>query len=357
MLSEIVSESAGQGPLLLITHGDVLAQWVEVSTQMTVLDCEYCGWVVSCCPGESVETPTPRAYVTVTEHGVSSRLLQPDEPLQKDNSSSAPKDCDVEVEFAEDRIGMVLVGVGEDGKDLDDGDQPSRYVEVADVVPGTPASRHPQVEGMVLKAIGGQSVLGLSTNATTDLLQQAERPVKIVLGPIPAPSHHFSLEPDQLKQLGEQTRADSTAAHDGTPTPVIPSGWLEHYSGLPPGSPHSEVEPAEGIPPRQPRSASPRVDVETEALNLSPDADLQPTQQPEPAPGAQHAPTRQLQHVLDADEELTPTLPTMIEVLLYIPHCCRQVKMALNEWNASHKQTIRSEPEVGCHLRRCCIAT
>ena len=39
-----VASSAGSA--LLVTHGDVVATWVEMATRETMLQCEYCGFVV-----------------------------------------------------------------------------------------------------------------------------------------------------------------------------------------------------------------------------------------------------------------------------------------------------------------------
>jgi hypothetical protein len=52
---------------------------------------------------------------------------------------------------------------------------------------------------MALKSIGGKSVLGLSFNATIDVLASAERPMKIVLGP-PPPTKPAKPEPELEQQ-------------------------------------------------------------------------------------------------------------------------------------------------------------
>ena len=242
------------------------------------------------------DTP-PHACTTVANDGAEAMLLQPEEPSEE-TASHMPESCDVEIEFAENRIGILLTGVDDFGEDVEDGDERCRYVEVTDVVDGSPASQHPLVQPeMALKAIAGQSVLGLSTNATIERLRQADRPVKIVLGPVPAPLPRdeavvstvgeILLQPEQ-PESGEQPRTDTTPVRDGTPTPVIDSSWIEHYNP-PPGAPQLEL--AEGIPPSLPRL---------------------PPLEPAPASEAQHNAVSKLQQTMDNDEELTPTLPTAI---------------------------------------------
>jgi|EP01046_Picozoa_sp_COSAG06_P053266 hypothetical protein len=60
--------------VLLVTHGDIVAQWVEITTQETVMECGYCGWVVSKAPsGEAVAAPL--GYERVAVEGVMSMNL------------------------------------------------------------------------------------------------------------------------------------------------------------------------------------------------------------------------------------------------------------------------------------------
>ena len=44
--AEVASSDEASGSVLLVTHGDVVATWVEMATRETMLQCEYCGFVV-----------------------------------------------------------------------------------------------------------------------------------------------------------------------------------------------------------------------------------------------------------------------------------------------------------------------
>ena len=46
MCNELTSSDDAGGKVLLVTHGDVLAQWVDMAKRETVLQCDYCGFVV-----------------------------------------------------------------------------------------------------------------------------------------------------------------------------------------------------------------------------------------------------------------------------------------------------------------------
>ena len=51
MLGKLAEESWEQREnVLLVTHGDILAQWVDMTTRETVMECGYCGWIVSKAP-------------------------------------------------------------------------------------------------------------------------------------------------------------------------------------------------------------------------------------------------------------------------------------------------------------------
>ena len=62
--------------MLLVTHGDVLAQWVEMATRETVLQCDYCGFIASRrTDGGSAAAPTPADFERVAAEGVMSMFL------------------------------------------------------------------------------------------------------------------------------------------------------------------------------------------------------------------------------------------------------------------------------------------
>ena len=68
--AEVVSDS---GSVLMVTHGDVLAQWVEMATRETVLQCDYCGFIASRrAGGGSAAAPTPADFERVAAEGVMS---------------------------------------------------------------------------------------------------------------------------------------------------------------------------------------------------------------------------------------------------------------------------------------------
>eukprot|EP01045_Picozoa_sp_COSAG04_P023218 COSAG04_NODE_2726_length_3673_cov_1.904589_8_plen_71_part_00 len=66
------------GSVLLVTHGDVLAQWVEMATRETVLQCEYCGFVVyshtAAAGGGGGGAPRPDDFEKAAEDGVASMV-------------------------------------------------------------------------------------------------------------------------------------------------------------------------------------------------------------------------------------------------------------------------------------------
>ena len=73
MCAEVVSDSGG---VLMVTHGDVLAQWVEMATRETVLQCDYCGFIASRrTDGGSAASPTPADFERVAAEGVMSMFL------------------------------------------------------------------------------------------------------------------------------------------------------------------------------------------------------------------------------------------------------------------------------------------
>jgi serine/threonine protein kinase len=137
------------------------------------------------------DTPTPV---------IRSSWIQQHGPEEENLATDAGPAGDLEFEFVEDRIGIVLIGVDEFGEDAEDDDTPCLFIEVEDIAEGSPAAQHPQIQpGMALKSIGGKSVLGLSFNATIDVLASAERPMKIVLGP-PPPTKPAKPEPELEQQ-------------------------------------------------------------------------------------------------------------------------------------------------------------
>mmetsp|Transcript_13397 Transcript_13397/g.39184 ORF Transcript_13397/g.39184 Transcript_13397/m.39184 type:complete len:157 (-) Transcript_13397:777-1247(-) len=75
-LREIISMERCIGSTLLVTHGDVLGQWVGMVTGETVLECDYCGWTVF-----SDETPNktkvaPGNFTKIEDHGIASLILE-----------------------------------------------------------------------------------------------------------------------------------------------------------------------------------------------------------------------------------------------------------------------------------------
>ena len=72
VLSELCGEAVGEGGenVLLVTHGDVVAQMVEMTTRETVLECEYCGWAVV--GAQLAQDPTAAEFERLAQGGVSS---------------------------------------------------------------------------------------------------------------------------------------------------------------------------------------------------------------------------------------------------------------------------------------------
>ena len=78
VLGQVCAElGSGQSSVLLVTHGDVLAQWVEMATRETVLQCDYCGFIASrrTGGGSSAAAPTPADFERVAAEGVMSMFL------------------------------------------------------------------------------------------------------------------------------------------------------------------------------------------------------------------------------------------------------------------------------------------
>ena len=73
-----VGSGSGQSSVLLVTHGDVLAQWVEMATRETVLQCDYCGFVVyshtAAAGGGGGRAPRPDDFEKAAEDGVASMV-------------------------------------------------------------------------------------------------------------------------------------------------------------------------------------------------------------------------------------------------------------------------------------------
>jgi hypothetical protein len=153
------------------------------------------------------DTPTPV---------IRSSWIQQHGPEEENLATDAGPAGDLEFEFVEDRIGIVLIGVDEFGEDAEDDDTPCLFIEVEDIAEGSPAAQHPQIQpGMALKSIGGKSVLGLSFNATIDVLTSAERPMKIVLGPPP---------PTKPAKPDEGATGDEDSGEQQALSPVPPEG-------------------------------------------------------------------------------------------------------------------------------------
>ena len=77
MCAELASSAGAGGSALLVTHGDVVATWVEMVTRETMLQCEYCGFVVyELEPGAlgAGAVAAPADFAKCAEDGVMSML-------------------------------------------------------------------------------------------------------------------------------------------------------------------------------------------------------------------------------------------------------------------------------------------
>ena len=72
VLQQVCAEAMGEGGenVLLVTHGDVVAQMVEMTTRETVLECEYCGWAVV--GAQLAQDPAAAEFERLAQDGVSS---------------------------------------------------------------------------------------------------------------------------------------------------------------------------------------------------------------------------------------------------------------------------------------------
>ena len=72
VLQQVCAEAVGEGGenVLLVTHGDVVAQMVEMTTRETVLECEYCGWAVV--GAQLAQDPAAAEFERLAQNGVSS---------------------------------------------------------------------------------------------------------------------------------------------------------------------------------------------------------------------------------------------------------------------------------------------
>lgn len=82
VLAEIAAAVGSEGgSVLLVTHGDVVGQWVEMVTRETVVQSDYCAWVVYKAPEASGDDggggvgASPLLFERVAEQGVTSMLL------------------------------------------------------------------------------------------------------------------------------------------------------------------------------------------------------------------------------------------------------------------------------------------
>ena len=74
MCAELASSDGASGSVLLVTHGDVVATWVEMATRETMLQCEYCGFVVYGLEPVAGTTAAPTDFAKCAEDGVMSML-------------------------------------------------------------------------------------------------------------------------------------------------------------------------------------------------------------------------------------------------------------------------------------------
>ena len=69
--------ASSAGSALLVTHGDVVATWVEMATRETMLQCEYCGFVVYAVGAGALgagAVAAPADFAKCAEDGVMSML-------------------------------------------------------------------------------------------------------------------------------------------------------------------------------------------------------------------------------------------------------------------------------------------
>ena len=70
VLGTLAEEAVGHGEnVLVVTHGDIVAQWVDITTRETVMECGYCGWVVSKAPAGQAQ-PVAAAFERVAQDSV-----------------------------------------------------------------------------------------------------------------------------------------------------------------------------------------------------------------------------------------------------------------------------------------------
>ena len=75
VLTGLCAELASSaGSALLVTHGDVVATWVEMATRETMLQCEYCGFVVYGLEPGAGAVAAPADFAKCAEDGVMSML-------------------------------------------------------------------------------------------------------------------------------------------------------------------------------------------------------------------------------------------------------------------------------------------
>jgi hypothetical protein len=55
--------------VLVVTHGDILAQWVDITARETVMECGYCSWAVSKAPAGQAQ-PVAAAFERVAQDSV-----------------------------------------------------------------------------------------------------------------------------------------------------------------------------------------------------------------------------------------------------------------------------------------------
>jgi hypothetical protein len=98
-------------------------------------------------------------------------------------STSPPSTEDLPLTFGDGLMGLSITSVDASGHAISHSDAPCDHIVLSAKSPGTPADACPQLQcGMVVKAIQGTPLRGLSFNQVAQMLRSAPRPVTIVFG-------------------------------------------------------------------------------------------------------------------------------------------------------------------------------
>jgi hypothetical protein len=98
-------------------------------------------------------------------------------------STSAPSAEDLPLTFGDGPMGLSITSVDASGHAISHSDAPCDHIVLSAKSHGTPADACPQLQcGMVVKAIQGTPLRGLSFNQVAQMLRSAPRPVTIVFG-------------------------------------------------------------------------------------------------------------------------------------------------------------------------------